>query len=483
MSRPLAALCGDALADGLDADAGGATDVVVVRDLCHRPSRLTGLDAAGRPLVLGLCSGAYELGAFQREVRRLGTDPLGAEIVHPEEAAGDRDRLGVLLRGAAARASAFRGSTSEQWKTVLPGAVSRRSVLTFSLPEYVATPSVDDRRCAALRGCRACVAACPRAALSIQRGRVVHDRAACEPCGRCVTACPTGAMENPAATPSAVEAQVRAVLDPRSGPPGPRGIVFRCRRATRLETSPGWYPVTVPCAGMVSEAWILAPLVLGASAVAVRSCADGGCSLGNDALVAARVAWCAGLLAAAGGAVDRVTSAPDAPPRHRPLAPAELDDPFGPTGAAGVLVAVTEHAGGSGGVAHAGGPIGLVDITAGPCTGCGTCATSCPTGALALEDRTAGTAISFDPGTCVACGTCVTRCPEATSGAIGMTPAVDTNRLRQGRSLLWEGAAARCERCGVTIASAALLAHFADRLGDDRLMTTLSSRCPACRGR
>lgn len=481
MTRALVAVCGDSRCGDIVFGRGVDADICIVPGLCRQPNLIRDLVPTGA-LVLALCSASYSLSEIQREARRAGIDPLGMEIVHLDEAAGDRDRLAVMLAGAVARASSFPGSDPDQAKLSFPGAVSRRSLLRFSLPEYHATPSIDNAACVALRGCRSCVEVCPRRAFTVAGNRVTHDRSVCEPCGQCVTACPTGAIQDPVVTSAAIAAQVRALVDGRTGPRGRRGIVFRCRRSTRVETMPGWYPLTVPCTSMVTEAWLLAPLLLGASAVAVRPCADSGCSLTGHDVVSPRVAWCADLIANAGGESDRVTTDPVEPPSRAPLPEADIDDPFAPTAAGGVLLAVVEHAGGDAAFVHGGGPLGLIEVDAEACTGCGTCAASCPTAALVTTAIDGRTQLSFDATRCVACDTCVKRCPEAASGAITLTRATDVRSLRSGKTVVWSGEVTRCARCGKQIAPTALLARFAARLGDDRLVDALSTKCVECRG-
>ena len=44
------------------------------------------------------------------------------------------------------------------------------------------------------------------------------------------------------------------------------------------------------------------------------------------------------------------------------------------------------------------------------CVACGTCASACPTGAIAEGDK-----YSIDPDVCISCGSCAEVCP---SGAI-----------------------------------------------------------------
>jgi ferredoxin len=455
----------------------------VVPFLCARPERIRDLAAGADRLVLGLCGGRFSLGPVQREARKAGFDPLGVEIVDLDAAAGDERRLATLVAGAVARAAAFAGSEPEHAKLVFPAQTSRRALLTFAMPEYVAAPGIDHGRCAAERGCRACVDVCPTGALTLVNGRVLADRSVCEPCGRCVTACPTGATENPAATATQVEAQVRALLDPAAGSPGPRGIVFRCRRATRTETAANWYPVTVPCTAMVTAGWLLAPLVMGAGGVAVRPCSDSGCPLRQDEALMDRVPWCKAYLAAVELPTDLVGIDPDAMALRDPLPAAAVRDPFGPVGTAGVLAALAELTGNTEGeLNRRGSPVGVADVDPGACTGCGTCAATCPTGALVASDGDGRRTLSFDANLCVACGSCARRCPEAGQGAITVRLAVDVGRLRAGRLVASTSDLVACRSCGRTVAPSKLLARIGALIDDERLAESLTTRCQDCRG-
>lgn len=471
-------------ADGAPATNGWTpAGASVVPSLCGRPEQIRDLAAGADRLVLGLCGGRFSLGPVQREARRAGFDPLGVEIVDLDTAGGDGPRLAALVAGAVARAGAFAGSEPEHAKLVFPAQTSRRALLTFALPEYVAAPGIDAGRCAAERGCRACVDVCPTGALTLLNGRVLADRSVCEPCGRCVTACPTGATENPAATASQLEAQVRALLDPAAGPSGPRGIVFRCRRATHVEATAGWYPVTVPCTAMVTSGWLLAPLVMGAGGVAVRPCSDGGCSLRQDDVLVDRLTWCEAFLAAVELPTDLVGTDPNAVPLRAPLPVTALPDPFGPVGAAGVLGALAELTGNTEGeLDRRGGPVGVVDVDPAACTGCGTCAATCPTGAVAASDDGGRRTLSFDANLCVACGACARRCPEVAQGAITVRPVVDVARLRAGRTVASTNDLVACRSCGRTVAPTKLLARIAALIGDDHMADALTTRCRDCRG-
>jgi ferredoxin len=453
-------------------------------DLCRQPEAISRMAEGAERLVLALCGGRHSLGQIQRACRRTGLDPLGVEIVDLRTAGGQPARLEVILAGATARAGAFAGSTPEQAKLEFPRETNRRALLTCSLPEYHGAPTVDADRCAADQGCHACVDECPQRALTVERGRVVHDRFRCEPCGRCVTVCPAGAMANPVCTPAQLHAQLGALLDPSLGTPEARGIVFTCRRATRVESTDGWYPVTVPCGGMIPASWLLAPLLLGAAAVRLRPCSESGCPLGHDQIVRERVDFARAVLATVGAEAGRVTSTPDEPPALEPLRYGALPDPFGPFGAAGVMQALALLAEADGvPVDLPGSPLGIVDIRPDVCTGCTMCAERCPSGALAAHHDDDTLSITFDPSRCTACGQCLRGCPEADRGAIRVAPAVDFSRLRAGRSELFHDDQVRCTSCRAPVAPAAMLARIAELLEGDRpVLDAIGRTCLDCRG-
>ncbi len=475
-------LCGEALPGPNLGEGLSRAGARVVPELCRRPDLIRELAAGSDRLVLGLCRGRYSLGAVQREARRVGLDPLGVEIVDQQAAAGDLDRLEVMVAGAVARATAFAGSRPEHAKLDTPREASRRALLTFSLPEYHGAPAVETARCAAGTGCQACVGVCSRTALSIENGRVVLDRSRCEPCGRCVTACPTGALVDPTCTSAQLEGQVRAILDPDIGPPGWRGITYTCRRAGRAESAEGWYPVVVPCAGMVTTGWLLAPLLMGAAAVGLRPCSEAGCPLRHDALVHQRVDFARTLLAVLGAHAERVTSAPDVPPSMAPLPPGALEDAFGPLGGPRVALALAERFDAENVVIdQPGSPAGLVDIRPEACTGCAMCAERCPTGALAAT-RGDRLSITFDSSRCTACAQCLWGCPEADRGAIRLSAAVDFRRLRAGVGELFGDEEVRCAACGKPVAPEAMMARIRELLDDDgALLDVIGRTCIDCR--
>lgn len=465
--------------DAARIEAAGAA---VIDDLCARPDQLGAHTADADHLVLVLHRDRYALADVQTQCRAAGFDPLGVPILdHDDTAAADSPD--VVLAAAAARAVAFRGSTPEESKPVFPQRMTRRSLFGFPRPEYVAVPSVDHETCAASDGCAACVAVCPTQAYRIVGGRVVYDKAACEPCGVCVTTCPTAAIHNPAVTPEQIMAQVEAIV---AEAPSPPGIAYVCRRRSVGISASGWYAVEVPCTGMATATWLLAPLLLGASSTSALPCAGTGCPLGLDALSGRAVRFARELLATLGLDGSLVRASLDEEPASHALPAAGLQDPFGVHGGPETILALAAAGSGPsfGAIVDDGSPVGTIDIDEAACTLCMSCASICPTGALGRHEEDGRLALTFDATLCTACGQCVPGCPELRRGAIRLRKRVDSKALGAGRRTLYATETLRCESCGGPIAPTATMDRIGVMLGDEYEATLayLKRFCMDCRG-
>ncbi len=444
--------------------------VLPVNELCHRPRQLESLVPADEDqLVLAIHRADVNPGAVQAAVRHLGRDPLGVATIDLD-AVAEGNEIDRAVRAAIARAASFPGAGPDQIKLVPPDRATRRSFLSLGSPTYVGAPKIDVAACVAPDGCRACAYACPQDALTWVGGAIEFDVNTCVACGICVTACPAGAVANPAAVPAAIEAEIRAALAS-----GPAGIRYRCRAAISPPEA-SWHQVEIPCTGMLTAGWLIAPLLLGATGVDATPCHTGGCPLGNDEELAATV----------GDAVDILLSfgvfPGDALPANVGLVPE--DGLFAP-GATNRIIDILSPASPGAKLELAVADVGSVIVDPTTCTACRMCASACPTDALGSDVRPDGVHIDFDPGMCIACGQCVSICPEIEHGAIVMTRGFDLLDRASGRRMVRHDSTPLCEICGRPVAPASMLAKIEAMLGEDaeRTMAVIGRRCGACRGR
>lgn len=443
-------------------DATGLDDVTWVDELCQRPRQLIALvDEETTELVVGIHRSNCNIGNLQAAVRRLGFDPLGVGYVDLD-AATESQGLRVAIGAATARVVSFPGTGGANLKMLTPARKSRRDLLASAAPRYVGAPSIDASACAARDGCRICVTECPSEALSWNAGRVDFDINTCVACGICVSACPTGATSNPSVDPGSLEAQVKAIVDAVGDEVG---IRFRCRDGV-VPPETGWAQMEVPCTGMLTLGWLVAPLALGARGVDAVSCDVGGCGLGNEARLDAVIGDLEALRQAGAGVPVRGDF-----------------EPFGPgsTGRAVASMLLPEHLGLEFEVAQ----VGVVYIDESTCTACEMCATVCPTDSLLTDPSAPGVRIEFDPRLCVGCGQCVTTCPELVAGAISLSRRFDPQEWVLGRRTVREEEVPVCEICGGPVAPAAMLERVREMLADDgeETMALISRRCVNCRGR
>lgn len=462
-------ICADAVVPA-DISIPGAR-IEIVEDLCDHPSRLA--DAVPDDedhVVLGLHRSRYNLGVVQAAVRRTGFDPLAVGLMDLQTVGSSAD-LPNQLAAAVARTLMIPKPGPEHVKMLMPDRSTRRALLSIGKPRYVGAPAIDAAICRADDGCRACVDPCPAHALSWAGGEIQYDKNTCIACGICVTACPAGAVANPSATPAAIEAELRAVIDGADEPPG---IRFRCREA-RAAAEPGWHQVEVPCTGMLTVGWILAPMIMGAGSVDVVFCSDGGCSLVNDRRLTSTLADVATIASHLGLGLDERMDL-NGPVPHNLLGQS--------ASARNVETLATQSPPTSTVDLHTA-DIGTVTIDRATCTVCQMCARVCPTDALASRESGQSIELSFDPLTCTACGGCVQICPEVGRGAIALQRRVDIDDWALGRRPVRKEERSMCELCGRPVAPKAMLDRIQSMLGDDAdaTMAVIGRRCLVCRGR
>lgn len=464
--------CGDG--PGFD-----AADVTEIAGLCRSPARLSGAVTGEDRIVVVLHEGQFDLAAVQKAMRSIGIDPLGGQILEvPENTAFD---VPLALAGLRARALAFAGSEPDHAKPVPRREVTRRGLLSPPQHVYVSAPLVDESRCVAADGCRACSDVCPRDAYRWHRGRIHFNKDACEPCGLCVAICPTDAIGNAAATPHMLEAQIRELVGRSDTAVRIRFVCSETRAPAGLD---GWQSVVVPCTGMVPGTWLVATLLLGASAVALPGCDSTGCRLGLEAHSARAVDFARSALTAAGCDERRVSSGASDEPDLPAMTGVDIQEPFTRMGEVSTMLALDELGSEPLRLTHDGASQGVVTIDSAACTLCAQCAQMCPTDAIASSYDASNVVLTFDASRCTFCRQCTTACPEIARGAIGVSGTVDAAMLRSGRIVVNEGRVVMCESCGRPVAPATMMDRIGEMLGEgfEDTMSYLSSRCIDCRG-
>jgi ferredoxin len=456
-----------------DIEVGDAV-LIGVEDLCELPRQMVSLVADDeRELVLAVHRDRLQLGALQAAARRLGFDPMSLGLLDLRSVT-EGDGLLRALAATRARLSRFPGSRPEQVKLLPPDRSTRRGLLSIGTPTYVAAPAIEHEICVAGDGCRVCVSGCPAGALSWDGGAVINDKTSCVACGICVTSCPTGAVINPIVTPDAIEAEISAAIGYGSDP---IGIRYRCREAV-VGSEHGWHQVEVPCTGMLTVGWLLAPLVLGAKEVDAVPCSAGGCPLGNDDRLEATIGDAATVLQVLGFEGGASTSI------DHQAALMDGNRLFGHGSTIGAIQLLSASAPTATADLQAA-DVGTITIDSDVCTACEMCANVCPTDALQSSMAEECVLIDFDPRACVACGQCVLACPEIESDAITMTRGFDLVDWADGRRVIRREPTPMCEVCGQPIAPAAMLSRIESMLGeDDRgTLALIGRRCVNCRGR
>jgi ferredoxin len=428
---------------------------------------------------------------IQTQARKMELDVLGVEIISIQGVGLEKAK--ILLTAAVAKARGYAGSEPENARPYFSTKVSRRALFKLSALEYRAVPCIRESQCAADIGCKVCVKVCPNGALEWSggtpersNGKVHYDKMKCEPCGLCVTACPRGAIIDPVITPVQLEAQISTLLDPAVGNIKSRGILFTCQRVPNPEKlcHEGWMPVKLPCVGMALSSWFLAPLMMGASAVAVLPCGR-GCSVGQTRTIKGRIAYCQEFLRLIGASEDlvRLSQSLDQPPPESGKG-VSLETPFSHKAIANVFLRIAqEYDADEVVIEHPNSPLGIVEVRGDVCTGCGICAKTCPTGALLHDVGDEDITLTFDTARCVACGQCLSKCPEVDRNAISLSKRTDLGCIGQGRTPIYREDTLQCIACSDPIAPVQMIKRIEKLLGSEYTTATsiLTRYCPTCR--
>lgn len=415
-------------------------------------------------------------------------DPLAVHEVDAEPRRGPR-RFEALVRGKLRRALAGLATPPEGIRYRFPldrGPVSRRDLLRFPIRRTaVPIPLLDRSACRSSWRCQRCVQACPLGAMAVGRGVPGFDRGRCEGCGYCISACPAGALRLPGVSLAELLGEVRGVL---SAAGGPRVVVFDCSARGSDPLPAEAFRLALPCVGMLSLRWILAPLAEGATGILVLESAERCHAWHAGPRARAAVSAAQLVLSGLGVEGERVTaiaSPRDAEPAVRRLAGlpslGELRDPppgEPPPELPEILRRLAERGGETcRPVSGESLPFGVAFVDRARCSLCGVCAATCPLGALSFSEGAREVRLAFDASRCDGCRACEASCPER---AVTIRRELRMEALGEQR-LLHRGRVVRCRRCGALVASANLVRAVRAKVGGDAKMARLFEHCPACR--
>lgn len=313
-------------------------------------------------------------------------------------------------------------------------------------PEVVdLSPDIDGERCvhglSPIAQCRACVAACPPGAITLDEDGLKIDAAACDGCGVCIAACPQ----------EAIALQRMAVLKIHDRDDVP-AVHAACERLV-----PPGAPGFVPCLHALSAAELAGLYRRGARQLVVASEDCARCprqarpGLDERHQVVARLLADRGLeplklerLAGKAWAKDREEAAR---PNRRALFRAVLGR-GAETHDAGTTVLAGDTDGaaprGAGAILPGRASAHIAEsepvIEARTCTACGACVEVCPHAAVILHKAGEGApAYVIDATACTGCGLCVNSCD------VGVISLVAWGRAHPAPVPLAE---ARCSGCG-----------------------------------
>ena len=327
----------------------------------------------------------------------------------------------------------------------------------FEKPVYIA---YDEAICvhgrAALRGCTACLDACPTEAITSAGDHVDVDAFICAGCGGCASVCPTGAAAFAAPPRAALFERLRTVLATyaRSGGETPVLLVHDGTHGEELIATLARRGRGLPAHVIPFHVTAAPHLGLDFLSAAIAAGASRLCLLIDPARdeeiagLAVQAELANSALAALGYGTTRILLLTDSDPdgldrvaRMAPPSPAR----GAPCSAAGgkrrVIARAFEHLRDTAPAPMdhiplaAGAPFGTIAVDA-SCTLCLSCVTACPAGALLGAPD--GSRLSIVGEACVQCGLCAAACPEH---AITLQPGLDfTPAAKIARALVEGGA-------------------------------------------
>jgi len=240
--------------------------------------------------------------------------------------------------------------------------------------------------------CRICSSVCPFDAISIDPGATAAkiDMDKCQLCGICYSACPAGAIELAYYDFASLDRDVQSSVRTN----GLKAIALTCRGSTPTAEEiediigvPGFLPICLPCVGRTPPEFFLKAIRMGIEKIAIIPCKDDHCRFEDGSrIIRSRVLLLRSLLRSLN---------------------------YDPN-----ILMFRESEG------------PLATVNSDLCTGCGTCISVCPYGAISAEEKNGEVLFvaRVDPDLCQGCGACAASCP---SKAIEISRFADQRMISQ----------------------------------------------------
>ncbi len=373
---------------------------------------------------------------------------------------------------------------------------------TFEKPLYV---SFDEQTCAHSRasqsGCNRCLDVCPTGAILSAGDAVSIDPNICAGCGSCAAVCPSGAVTyiDPPANFlfQRLRTLSKAYLD--AGGKTPRLLVHDPEHGREMISLAARFgrglpadviPFEVSNISGFGHAEMLVALASGFVAIDILT----GPKTEMDALTP-EMAMSGQMLAGLGieGEHLRILNLTDPDALCETLytrtdLPSLTDNPILPLGGRReatrlAVKSLAEKSGIAGPITlPEGAQYGAVLVNTDSCTLCLSCASLCPTGALA--DNPDKPQLRFQEDACLQCGICVSTCPE---NAISLVPQFDFTEQALSQKIVHEEEPFACIECGKLFGVKSTIDRIVEKLDGNHSMftnsdnTRLIKMCDDCR--